>query len=93
VLWTLDLSDKNNKGRGANAGVSLTFARGYVVVPTATSLAFVDASAGRVRAMWNPGRGVTAAPAAFASSRNGARLYVVSNLGSLFALQLTGTGG
>ncbi|MEW6430373.1 MAG: PQQ-binding-like beta-propeller repeat protein [Myxococcota bacterium] len=93
LLWSLDLSDKDKKGRGANAGVSLTVARGYVVVPTSTSLAFVDASAGRVRAMWNPGRGVTAAPTAFASSRNGARLYVLSNLGSVFALQLTGTGG
>ncbi|MEW5737392.1 MAG: PQQ-binding-like beta-propeller repeat protein [Myxococcota bacterium] len=93
VLWTLDLSDKNNKGKGANAGVSLTVARGYVVVPTATSLAFVDASAGRVRAMWNPGRGVMAAPTAFASGKHGARLYVLSNLGSVFALQLSGTGG
>lgn len=93
LLWSLDLSDKDKKGKGSNAGVSLTVARGYVVVPTATSLAFVDASAGKVRAMWNPGRGVTAAPRAFASSRNGSRLYVLSNLGSVFALQLTGTGG
>lgn len=93
LLWSLDLSDKNSKGKGANAGFSLTFARGYLVVPTSTSLAFVDASAGRVRAMWNPGRGVTAAPTAFASVQHGARLYVLSNLGSVFALQLTGTGG
>lgn len=93
VLWTLDLSDKNNKGKGANAGVSLAVARGYVVVPTATALAFVDASAGRVRAMWNPGRGVMAAPTAFTSGKHGARLYVLSNLGSVFALQLSGTGG
>lgn len=93
LLWSLDLSDKDKKGKGSNAGASLTFARGYVVVPTATSLAFVDASAGKVRAMWNPGRGITAAPTAFSSSRSGSRLYVLSNLGSVFALQLTGTGG
>lgn len=92
-LWAIDLSEKDNRGRGANAGVSLAAARGYVVVPTSKALAFVDPSAGRVRAMWNPGRGVSAAPAAFVSSRNGARLYVLSNLGSLFALQLSGTGG
>jgi outer membrane protein assembly factor BamB len=93
LLWSLDLSDKNSKGKGANAGMSLTLARGYVVVPTSTALAFVDPAEGQVRSMWNPGRGVTAAPAAFASSHHGARLYVLTNLGSVFALRMTGSGG
>lgn len=92
-LWTLNLSDPTNKGKGVNAGRSLAFARGYVVVPTATALAFVEPTSGRVRTMWNPGRGVTAAPIASASPRFGSRLYVMSNLGTVFALQMVSTGG
>ncbi len=93
VLWTIDLSDKTSKGKGTNAGRAPMFARGYVVVPTSTALAFVDPSVGRVRAAWNPGRGVTATPARMASARWGSRLYVLSNLGTVFALQLVGSGG
>ena len=93
MLWTLNLSDKTSKGKGVNAGRALALARGYVVVPTSTALAFVEPSSGRVRAMWNPGRGVTAAPAAYASMRFGSRLYVMTNLGTVFALQLVSTGG
>ena len=93
MLWTLNLSDRTSKGKGVNAGRALALARGYVVVPTSTALAFVEPTSGRVRAMWNPGRGVTAAPTGFASPRFGSRLYVVSNLGTVFALQLVSTGG
>lgn len=92
-LWTLNLSDPTSKGKGVNAGRSLALARGYVVVPTSTALAFVEPTSGRVRAMWNPGRGVTASPAGFRSMRYGSRLYVLSNLGTVFALQLVSTGG
>ena len=92
VLWTLDLSDKDSKGRGANAGGAPMLARGYVVVPTSTALAFVDPGSGRVRAAWNPGRGVTATPAKYSSLRVGSRLYVLSNLGTVYALQLVGHG-
>lgn len=93
MLWTLNLSDRTSKGKGVNAGRSLALARGYVVVPTSTALAFVEPTSGKVRAMWNPGRGVTASPAGVSSMRFGSRLYVVSNLGTVFALQLVSTGG
>ena len=93
LLWSVDLSDKNSKGRGQNAGQALTMARGYVVVPTSTALAFVEPTSGKVRAMWNPGRGVTATPVGVSSPRYGNRLYVMSNLGTVFALQMVSTGG
>lgn len=93
MLWTLNLSDPTSKGKGVNAGRSLALARGYVVVPTSTALAFVEPTSGKVRVMWNPGRGVTASPAGHSSMRFGSRLYVLSNLGTVFALQLVSTGG
>lgn len=93
MLWSLELSDRTSKGKGVNAGRSLAMARGYVVVPTSTSLAFVEPTSGKVRSMWNPGRGVTAAPTGFSSPRYGNRLYVMSNLGTVFALQMVSTGG
>jgi outer membrane protein assembly factor BamB len=93
ALWSLDLSDRTPKGKGNNAGRPPIMTRGYVVVPTSTALAFVDPSVGRVRAAWNPGRGVTATPSRFVSARGGNRLYVLTNLGTLYALQLVGSGG
>ncbi len=93
MLWSLELSDRTSKGKGVNAGRSLTMSRGYVVVPTSTSLAFVEPTSGKVRSMWNPGRGVTAAPTSASSPRFGNRLYVMSNLGTVFALQMVSTGG
>ncbi len=92
-LWKLNLSDKTSKGKGVNSGKALTMARGYVVVPTATALAFVEPTSGKVRAMWNPGRGVSATPTGVSSPRYGNRLYVMSNLGTVFALQMVSTGG
>lgn len=93
MLWRVDLRDPTSKGRANNAGRALTMSRGYVAVPTSTALAFVEPTSGKVRAMWNPGRGVTAAPTYFASPRHGSRLYVMSNLGTVFALQMVSTGG
>jgi outer membrane protein assembly factor BamB len=93
VLWRVDLRDPTPKGRANNAGRALAMSRGYVVVPTSTSLAFIEPTSGKVRAMWNPGRGVTAAPTYFASPRHGSRLYVMSNLGTVFALQMVSVGG
>ncbi len=93
ALWSLDLSDRTTKGKGTNAGRDAMMTRGYVVVPTSTALAFVDPTVGQVRAAWNPGRGVTATPTRFVSSRSGNRLYVLSNLGTLYALHLLGSGG
>jgi outer membrane protein assembly factor BamB len=93
ALWSLDLSDRTPKGKSNNAGRAPIMTRGYVVVPTSTALAFVDPSVGKVRAAWNPGRGVTATPTRFVSARGGNRLYVLTNLGTLYALQLVGSGG
>ncbi len=92
-LWSLDLSDRTSKGKLNNAGRPPVMTRGYIVVPTSTALAFVDPTVGKVRAAWNPGRGVTATPTRFVSARGGNRLYVLSNLGTLFALQMVGSGG
>lgn len=93
LLWSLDLSDKTSKGKTNNAGRSPVMTRGYIVVPTSTALAFVDPTVGKVRAAWNPGRGVTATPTRFVSVRGGNRLYVLTNLGTIYALQMTGSGG
>lgn len=92
-LWSLRLSDRTSKGFLNNAGRPITHARGYVVVPTSTALAFVEPSSGRVRAMWNPGRGVTATPTRFTSARYGPRLFVLTNLGTVYALDLVSQGG
>lgn len=87
LRWTIDISDKNAKGQGVNAGRVPIVAKGLVITPTATGLVFVDPANGRARQAWNPGKGVTASPA-----RDGSRLYVLSNLGTLFALHLRGNG-
>lgn len=92
-LWSVNLSDRTPKGKGVNVGRSLAQTRNYVLVPTSTALALVDPNSGKVHAMWNPGRGVTAAPTPSRSHRFGSRLYVVSNLGTVFALQLLNPGG
>ena len=82
-LWTLELSEKGKKG--ANAGRAPVLVNGMLVVPTANSLVFVDPAAGRARSIWNPGKGITATP-----TRSGSRLYVLTNLGTLFAVHLKG---
>jgi outer membrane protein assembly factor BamB len=84
TLWTLNLSDKQKL---ANAGRAPVMVKGMLVVPTATSLVFVDPAAGRTRTIWNPGKGITATP-----TRSGSRLYVLSNLGTVFAMRLKGGG-
>jgi outer membrane protein assembly factor BamB len=62
-------------------------ARGTLLVPTGNGLLFVDPTSGERRLTWNPGRGVTATPA-----YAGGRVYVLSNLGYLYALKLVGKG-
>ncbi len=84
ALWTLNLSDK---AKLPNAGRSPVMVKGMLVVPTATALVFVDPAEGRARTTWNPGKGVTATP-----TRSGSRLYVLSNLGTVFAMRLKGGG-
>jgi len=83
-LWSIDLSDKKKID---NSGGPPLLARGSLVVPTATGLMFVDPASGHPRLGWNPGKGVTATPV-----QDGKRLYVLSNLGTLFALHLYGSG-
>lgn len=84
-LWTLDLT-QGKKGVGS-AGRPPLLLRGLLVVPTAGALVFIDPLKGRARVAWNPGKGVTATPTVY----NG-RMYVLSNVGTVFALQLRGGG-
>jgi len=77
LAWTLEL-----KGKLAHAPAQV---KGLLLVPTEQALLFVDPLSGRIRQSWNPGRGVTATPAWFRD-----RLYVLSNLGHLYALALPG---
>lgn len=93
MLWSVNLSEQTSKGRLNNAGRTLTTAQGYLLVPTSAALAFVDPVSGKVRSMWNPGRGVTASATRFNSPRFGPRLFVLSNLGTAYALDLVGRGG
>jgi outer membrane protein assembly factor BamB len=64
------------------------FAHGMLMVPTSQSLLFVDPATGIARVSWNPGKGVTATPIVLEN-----RLYVLSNLGYLYALRLSGRSG
>ena len=79
-LWSLDLE--------ARAARQPLLAHGLLVVPTNGALTFVDPSTGRARESWNPGKGVSATPG---KAQN--RLYVLSNLGLLYAMRLVGRGG
>jgi outer membrane protein assembly factor BamB len=83
-LWRLNLSEK---AKLANAGRAPVMVKGMLVVPTAHALVFVDPAAGRARTAWNPGKGITATP-----TRSGSRLYILSNLGTVFAMRLKGGG-
>ncbi len=79
-VWSLDL--------GTRIARTPVLARGMMIVPTTGPLVFVDPATGRPRSYWNPGKGVSATPL---WSRS--RLYVLSNLGYLYAMRLHGRGG
>ncbi len=79
-LWQVKLKDR--------AGQKPVFAEGLLVVPANDALMFIDPASGLGRLSWDPGQGVTAPPAF-----RGGRIYVLSNLGYLYALRLTGRGG
>lgn len=79
-VWSLDL--------GTRAARAPVLARGLLIVPTSGPLVFVDPISGRARSFWNPGKGVSATPL-----WNRSRLYVLSNLGYLYAIRLHGRGG
>lgn len=84
-LWKRDLS---GQGKRAAAGRDPLLTRELLFVPTSGALVVVDTSTGEVRYAWNPGKGITATPA-----QSGRRLYVLSNLGTVFALRLRAGGG
>lgn len=85
VLWSIDLSAD---GQSAMAGQAPLLTPSHLLVPTSKALVFIDPRSGQIATSWNPGKGVTATP-----TRVGQRLYVLSNLGTVFALRLTGNNG
>lgn len=89
TLWSLDVSERTSKGRVGNTGRAPVVAGGLLAVPTSTALVFVERASGREVTAWDPGPGVTATPV-FSNTETsvGARLYVLSNTGTLFALSL-----
>jgi outer membrane protein assembly factor BamB len=82
ALWKIDLSAK---GKRNASGREPLLSRELLFVPTSAALVIVDTSTGKVRYAWDPGKGVTATP-----TQAGRRVYVLSNLGTLFALRLRG---
>jgi outer membrane protein assembly factor BamB len=75
VRWTLPLG-------GVPSGDPVV-ASGIAVVPNTKGLLWIDAASGRLVRVFNPGTGISATPA-----WNGRRVYVLSNGGDLFALDL-----
>lgn len=86
ALSALDLKNGQQRWRlpvpEGYAGAPTLLAK-YLIVPTTRALVFVDKDTGEPMRVFDPGRGVSAAPAV---SRNA--LYVVSNYGYLYALTL-----
>jgi outer membrane protein assembly factor BamB len=76
VRWTVPLE-------GAPAGEPVV-ANGRAAVPNGEGLLWIDTRQGRVLRVFNPGTGVSAAP-----GWSGSRLYVLSNGGTLLALDLS----
>lgn len=79
-LWTLDI--------GETYARTPMLVKGLLLVPTNKALLFVDPATGRPRVSWDPGKGISATPL-WADQR----LFVLSNLGHLYALELYGRRG
>jgi outer membrane protein assembly factor BamB len=79
-LWTLAV--KNTDARSA------AVARGYLVVPANRTLLFVNPVNGRAEISWDPGEGVSATPLI-----RGAHMYVLSNMGYLYAFRFNRWAG
>jgi outer membrane protein assembly factor BamB len=79
-LWSLPLGERSS--------YAPVFARGMLLVPIQRSLLFVDPVTGQSRLSWNPGDGISATP--FVA---GSRVYVLSNNGYLYSLDVKGTHG
>lgn len=80
LLWSLPL--------GERAGFAPVFAQGMLLVPIQRSLLFLDPKTGRSRVTWNPGSGITATPFV-----RGSQVFVLSNNGYLYALDVNGIRG
>lgn len=80
LLWSHPL--------GERAAFAPVFAQGMLLVPTSSSLLFLEPKTGRSRVSWNPGSGITAPP--FAAGR---QLFVLSNNGYLYSLNMNGIDG
>lgn len=80
LLWSHPL--------GERAAFAPVFAKGMLLVPTSNALLFLEPKTGRSRLSWNPGGGITAPP--FAAGR---QIFVLSNNGFLYSLDLNGLGG
>jgi outer membrane protein assembly factor BamB len=79
IIWTVPIKDE--------AATAPTLAGRTLVVPVASSMLFVDARTGQLQERWDPGQGVSASPT-WARKQ----LYVLSNLGFLYAITLKGGG-
>ncbi len=77
VVWSMKL-----RGSAAHMPVAV---RNLLAVPASSALLFVDPRNGTVRTSWNPGKGVSATPA-----HADGRIYVLSNLGYVYALRIRG---
>ncbi|MFP2960334.1 PQQ-binding-like beta-propeller repeat protein [Myxococcus sp. 1LA] len=80
LLWSHPL--------GERAGFAPVFAQGMLLVPTSNALLFLEPKTGRSRVSWNPGSGVTAPP--FVAGR---QLFVLTNGGYLYSLDMNGIDG
>ena len=80
LLWSLPL--------GERAGFAPVFAQGMLLVPIQRSLLFLDPKTGKSRVAWNPGDGITATPFV-----RGSQVFVLSNNGYLYALDVNGIRG
>lgn len=81
TLWSMRLSD-------VAAGQPILSA-GYLVAPVSDGLLFLDPGLGRTVLRWDPGQGVSAK----ATQGPDHSLYVLSNLGFVYALDLLGGQG
>jgi len=80
LLWSLPL--------GERAGFAPVFAQGMLLVPIQRSLLFLDPKTGKSRVAWNPGDGISATPFV-----RGSQVFVLSNNGYLYALDVNGIRG
>ncbi|MCP3142223.1 outer membrane protein assembly factor BamB family protein [Pyxidicoccus xibeiensis] len=80
LLWSVPL--------GERAGFTPVFAQGMLLVPIQRSLLFLDPKTGKSRVAWNPGDGITATPFV-----RGKQVFVLSNNGYLYALEVNGFRG